>query len=85
MRVNRESEAVCAKVVSLLQKELERRKLSKYFVAQESGLSPQMIAYVERGMRNPTLETVLSMCGAMKVDLAEIIKRAQKEVSKAAK
>jgi transcriptional regulator with XRE-family HTH domain len=58
------------------------RKLSKYFVAQESGLSPQMIAYVERGMRNPTLETVLRMSEAMNVDLAKIIKRARKELSK---
>ncbi len=59
-----------------------RRKLSKYFVAQESGLSPQMIAYVERGMRNPTLETVLRMSEAMNVDLAKIITRARKELSK---
>jgi len=58
-----------------------RRKLSKYFVAQESGLSPQMIAYVERGLRNPTLETVLRMSEAMNVDLAKIIKRARKELS----
>lgn len=62
-----------------------RRKLSKYFVAQESGLSPQMIAYVERGMRNPTLETVLRMCEAMKIDLAELVERARHELSNSAK
>ncbi len=62
-----------------------RRKLSKYFVAQESGLSPQMIAYVENGNRNPTLETVLRMSEAMKVDLAKIITRARKDLDTTAK
>ena len=57
-----------------------QRGFSKYFVAQESGLSPQMIAYVERGIRNPTLETVLRMCQAMDVDLADLVKRARKEI-----
>lgn len=74
--------AICVKVISLLQKERERRKLSKYYVAQESGLSPQMIGYVENGTRNPTLETVLRMAGAMNIDLAKIITEARKELSK---
>ena len=42
-----------------------------------------MIAYVENGERNPTLETVLRIAAALKVDLAEIIKRAQKEIGNA--
>ena len=66
----------------LLRQERERRKLSKYFVAQESGLSPQMIAYVENGDRNPTLETVLKIAAALNVDLAQTITRARKEMSK---
>jgi transcriptional regulator with XRE-family HTH domain len=83
--VNRNAQALCIKALSLLKKERERRKLSKYFIAQESGLSPQMIGYVERGMRNPTLETVLRMAEAMNVDFAEIINRARKELSKTEK
>ncbi len=72
-------------MIALLQEERMRRKLSKYFVAQESGLSPQMIAYVENGNRNPTLETVLRMSEAMKVDLAKIITRARKDLDTTAK
>ena len=68
---------VCVQVIRLLKKERERRGLSKYFVAQESGMSPQMIGYVENEMRNPTLETVLRIAEAMNVDLAEIIRKAQ--------
>lgn len=73
--------ALCVKVISLLRQERERRQLSKYFVAQESGLSPQMIAYVENGDRNPTLETVLRIAKALDLDLAEVIKRAQRELN----
>lgn len=78
----RNAQAICQKTISLLQKERERRKLSKYFVAQQSGLSPQMISYVEKGLRNPTLETLVRMAAALNVDIEDIIKRARKEISK---
>jgi transcriptional regulator with XRE-family HTH domain len=81
----KKAQAICADVIALLRVERERRKLSKYFVAQQSGLSPQMIGYVESGVRNPTLETVLRMCEAMNVDLAEVIKRARRKPLKGAK
>lgn len=80
--MRRPAQAICVRVISLLKTERERRKLSKYFVAQESGLSPQMIAYVENGDRNPTLETVLRMAEAMKVDLEDVIKQARGEIVK---
>jgi transcriptional regulator with XRE-family HTH domain len=80
--VNRKAQAICVKTLSLLKVERERRKLSKYFVAQESGLSPQMIGYVESGFRNPTLETVLRMAEAMDVKIEDIIKQARIELYK---
>jgi len=83
--MNRKAQAICVTAISRLKAERERRKLSKYFIAQESGLSPQMVGYVERGLRNPTLETVLRMAEAMDVEFEKIIKQARKEVSKAAK
>ncbi len=83
--MNRKAQAICVKAISLLKVERERRKLSKYFIAQESGLSPQMVGYVERGFRNPTLETVLRMAAAMDVEFEKLIKQARKEVSKSAK
>jgi transcriptional regulator with XRE-family HTH domain len=83
--VNRKAQAICVKAISLLKVERERRKLSKYFIAQESGLSPQMVGYVERGFRNPTLETVLRMAAAMDVEFEKLIKQARKEISKGAK
>lgn len=34
-------------------------------VAERAGLSQQMVSYVERGMRNPTLDTLLRMANAV--------------------
>ena len=80
--MNRKAQAICVKAVALLKVERERRKLSKYYIAQESGLSPQMIGYVERGDRNPTLETVLRMAEAMGVKMENLISKARKEIQK---
>ena len=83
--MDRNVQKLCVRIIALLREERERRELSKYFIAQESGMSPQMIAYVENGERNPTLETVLRIARAMDIDLADIITQARKELSKAAK
>ncbi len=80
MRQN--AQTLCVKVIAILKQERERRNLSKYHVAQHSGLSPQMIAYVEKGFRNPTLETELRMCEGMEVDLSQVLKQARQELSK---
>ncbi len=53
-------------------------------VAERAGLSQQMVSYVEREMRNPTLETLLRIAAAIGVDLAQIIKRATKDTLKVA-
>ena len=45
-------------------------------VAKRSGLSQQMVSYVERGMRNPTLDTLVRIANALDVDLWKLIKRA---------
>ena len=74
--------AVCAEIVALLRKERERRGLSKYALSERSGLSQQMIGYVERGMRSPSLETVIRLAVGLEVDLAQIIDRTFKHRSK---
>jgi len=73
--------AECERILRLLKAERERRGLSKYAIAQDSGLSQPSIGYIEKGMRIPSLETTLRLAKAMNVDLAKIIKRAQKEIS----
>ena len=70
--------AVCARVAVLLRQEREKRHLSMNQVAERAGISQQMVSYVERGMRSPTLETLLRMAAAIEVDLAKVIAAAQK-------
>jgi transcriptional regulator with XRE-family HTH domain len=70
------SRIVSTEVARLLRKERIRAGLSVYRVAKRSGVSQQMIGYVERGMRNPTLDTLLRITGALNVDLSKLIKRA---------
>jgi transcriptional regulator with XRE-family HTH domain len=72
------SRIIARKVTRLLREERIRAGLSIYRVAKKSGVSQQMIGYVERGMRNPTLDTLLRITIALDVDLSKLIKRASR-------
>ena len=75
-------ELIASDVAELLKKERKRRQLSMSAVAEQAGLSQQMVSYVERGLRNPTLDTLLRMAAAMKLDLAELLAAAQRKARK---
>jgi transcriptional regulator with XRE-family HTH domain len=79
---NKSQQAVCARVTRILRQEREKQGLSMNRVAERAGLSQQMVSYVEREMRNPTLETVLRIAAALEIDLAKVIQTAQKTASK---
>ena len=66
----------------LLRQEREKQGLSMNLVAERAGLSQQMVSYVEREMRNPTLETLLRMAAALEIDLAKVLQTAEKMTSK---
>ena len=85
MPLAKASHAECEKIIELLKKAREQRGISKYLVAQRSGLSQQAVGYMEKGHRIPSLETVLRVAKALDVDLAEIIVKARKQLSKSAK
>ncbi|HEY4258301.1 MAG TPA: helix-turn-helix transcriptional regulator [Candidatus Udaeobacter sp.] len=74
-------QAVCSRVAQILRRERERRGLSMNLVAERAGLSQQMVSYVEREMRNPTLETLLRMAAAIEIDFAQVMRRAQSKGS----
>jgi len=69
---------ISLEVIRLLRKERTRRQISMLRLAQQSGLSVAMISYVERGMRNPTLDTLLRVAIALDVDLSKLLKQASK-------
>jgi transcriptional regulator with XRE-family HTH domain len=72
------SRRISIEVARSLRTERLRQKLSISGVARIAGLSHQMVSYVERGMRNPTLDTLLRIASALNVDLPGLIKRASK-------
>ena len=68
--------SVCAAIIRLLQQEREKQGLSKYAVSKRSGLSQQAIGYLERGIKKPSLETIVRYAAAIEVDLADLVGRA---------
>ncbi len=54
--------------------------MSRYALSQKSGVSPQMIGYIEKGERNPTLEVVCRLSVALEVDLSGLVKAAERAV-----
>jgi transcriptional regulator with XRE-family HTH domain len=74
--------AVCSAVARILQHERKKRGLSLAAVAANSGLSYQMVSFVEKEMRNPTLDTLLRIAAALDVDIAKIIGKAIRSAAK---
>ena len=70
--------ALCASVFHALKRERLRQNLSMNALAEKAGLSQQMVSYVERGLRKPTLDTVFRMCIALDVELGSLISQSMK-------
>ncbi len=81
---DKSQQAVCSRVAGILRQERVKRGLSMNTVAERAGLSQQMVSYVEREMRNPTLETLLRMAAAIDINLAEVLGQAIKQARKVA-
>jgi transcriptional regulator with XRE-family HTH domain len=75
-------QAAISEVIRLLRIERERQKMSMNQLAEHSGLSQSMISLLERGIRNPTLETLLRIADVLKIDLAKIIGKAIRSAAK---
>jgi transcriptional regulator with XRE-family HTH domain len=73
--------AVCTEVVRILAEERQKQAISKYILSARSGVSQQMIGYVERGVRNPSLETVVRLAQGLEIDLPDLFRRARNRVS----
>jgi ribosome-binding protein aMBF1 (putative translation factor) len=71
-------EAICARVANLLRQERLKQKLSMTRLGERAGLSHQMISYVERKMRIPTLDTMLRISASLGVNLGELIVKADR-------
>ena len=69
---------ICSQVADILRAERLKQNLSMTKMAERAGLSQQMISYVERELRNPSLDSLLRMTGALGINLADVIRQANK-------
>ena len=69
--------AVCAQVIKILHEERERRGISKYTLSAQCGLAQQTISYMERGLRQPSFETVMRIADGIGVNLEDVLKQAR--------
>lgn len=72
------------RVLSRLKQEREKQKLSQLELALKSGVSQNMIAYIETGKRTPTLSTIIKLCDALSINPAVLFddENKQKEAIK---
>ena len=75
-------ELICQNVVDILREERTNRGISMKGLARMSGVTQPMISYLERYLRNPTLDLLLRLTEALDVDLTQILKRATKRADK---
>lgn len=63
----------------------EQKGISQLELSFESGVSQNMITYIENGKRTPTLKTVLKLCNALKINPATLFEKSDSEKAEARK
>ncbi len=66
MTIEEQERFVCKR----LRQERENAQFSQMELALESGVSQNMITYIENGKRTPTVSTLLKLCNAMHISPA---------------
>lgn len=51
-------------------------------LAEDAGLSQGMISLFERGLRNPSLDTLLRLCDALGLSLSKVLAQAERSAAK---
>lgn len=69
---------ICEKTARLLRERRESLGLSMNEIARRTGLAQQTVSFVERGMRMPTLDTLLRIADAMGLELWEVLREASR-------
>ena len=69
-------------VLNRLKHYREEKKLSQLELSLISGVSQNMITYIETGKRMPTLRTILKLCDALKISPAKLFEEENSEKEK---
>ncbi len=73
------------RIIDALREERLRQGLSQNQMAIHAGLSHTMVLRVERQERMPTIDTLLRMASALKIELGSVITAASRHVPRKAK
>ncbi len=57
----------------------EEQNLSQFELSLQSGVSQNMITYIETGKRSPTLKTIIKLCNALGISPAKLFDIDDKE------
>lgn len=66
-----------------LRQEREVRGMSQMDLSYESGVSQNMITYIETGKRTPSITTILKLCNALGIDTAVLFPKNDSDKEKA--
>lgn len=69
--------ATCSEVARVLHEARVKKGMSMTDLAAGAGLSRAMISFVEREIRNPTLDTLLRMTEVLELRFADVIQIAE--------
>ena len=81
-KFDQKTSAICLKLSQLLAERRNALGLSLNKLEEISGLSRQMIALVERGERNPSIESLIRLAFALNTTASELLVSAEKSVTK---
>ncbi|MCM1322097.1 MAG: helix-turn-helix domain-containing protein [Bacteroides sp.] len=70
-------------ILRKLKAERKNAKMSQLELSLESGVSQNMITYIETGKRTPTLRTLLKLCNALNISPAILFSCPDNEKEKA--
>ncbi|WP_221033246.1 helix-turn-helix domain-containing protein [Actomonas aquatica] len=71
------------RIAKAIRQERVKRNLSMLAVAEQAGLSQQMVSYVERGIRKPSLDTFVRLAHVLRLDLSQLFESDGKRRNKA--
>jgi transcriptional regulator with XRE-family HTH domain len=75
-------ELISSHVARLLRQERESQNISMTRLAEMAGLSQGMISLIEHEHRNPSLDVLLRICNALKIELSSVLLRAERAAKK---
>ena len=68
-----------AEILKRLKAARENAKMSQLELSYKSGVSQNMITYIETGKSSPTLTTILKLCNALNINPAELFMQTEIE------